>query len=161
MLPLGMRMTDLCGWCFGTKKCAFRCDGINEEKTTWQSGCGRRQVRDTFYRLWFGSNNKRELSERENWESAARISRKVRFIHTKTTGVSLSTLEKTWRSMSRFMHLRSGWRQMTVPESWEKCRYCWICGTPDVWSHVGPWAHYCPWLDTGGQQRLKGSRQWP
>lgn len=25
---------DLCGWCFGTKTCTFRCDGISEDKTT-------------------------------------------------------------------------------------------------------------------------------
>lgn len=31
-------------------------------------------MRDTFYRLWSGGNNKRELSERENREPAARAS---------------------------------------------------------------------------------------
>lgn len=122
---------------------------------TWEEA-GERHILQTV--IW-RQQLRKIVREGERRTSTKSINRKVGFIPTKNAGISLSALEKTWSNMSRLRHLRSAWRQVTVSESSEKHRYCWICGTPDAWSHVGPWAHCCPCLDTGGWQGVKGRWQ--
>lgn len=144
-----MTMMCLCGRCFGTEKDVHICDG-RSKKNTWQSGHGRRQAGDTFYRLWSGDNKQRRtVREGELRTSSKRINRKVRFIQTKLerffcplwrwydTGDTVTyKVAEVRRALQRAQKDADAWEVLDMWERWCVTPYVSLNPVPPL---VGLW----------------------